>query len=40
MGSDGTIIEVACWSHARRKFFDARPDAPLEAYRVLEWIGR
>ena len=27
-GSDGTIIEVACWSHARRKFFDARANAP------------
>ena len=37
-GSDGTIIEVACWSHARRKFFDARANAPLEANRVLEWI--
>jgi hypothetical protein len=37
-GSDGTITEVACWSHARRKFFDARTNAPLEANRVLEWI--
>jgi hypothetical protein len=37
-GSDGRIFEVACWSHARRKFFDARANAPLEANRVLEWI--
>ena len=37
-GSDGTIIEVACWSHARRKFYDARANAPREANRVLEWI--
>ena len=37
-GSDGTIVEVACWSHARRKFYDARANAPREANRVLEWI--
>src|SRR3954447_14748253 len=26
-GSDGTIVEIACWSHARRKFYDARANA-------------
>ena len=36
--SDGTILEVACWAHARRKFYDARSNAPREANRVLEWI--
>jgi len=35
-GSD--VIEVACWAHARRKFFDARNNYPREAYQVLEWI--
>ena len=24
LGSHGRIVEVACWAHARRKFFDAR----------------
>ena len=38
LGSDGTIVEVACWAHARRKFYDARSHAPREANQVLEWI--
>jgi transposase len=38
LGSDGEIVEVACWAHARRKFFDARSNAPREANQVLEWI--
>lgn len=32
------IIEVACWSHARSKFFDAVRSYPREAHQVLEWI--
>jgi hypothetical protein len=32
------VIEVACWAHARRKFFDAVGNAPREAHQVLEWI--
>jgi transposase len=38
LGSDGLIEEVACWAHARRKFFDARSNAPREANYVLELI--
>jgi transposase len=38
LNSHGTIIEVACWAHARRKFYDARANAPREANQVLEWI--
>ncbi len=38
LGSDGTIEEVACWAHARRKFYDARSNAPREANQILEWI--
>ena len=38
VGSDGEIVEVACWAHARRKFFDARSNAPREANQVLEWV--
>jgi len=32
------VIEVACWSHARSKFFDAVGNYPREAHQVLEWI--
>ena len=32
------VLEVACWSHARRKFFDAVRSYPREAHQVLEWI--
>jgi len=32
------IQEVACWAHARRKFFDAVNSYPREAHQVLEWI--
>jgi transposase len=32
------IIEVACWAHARRKFFAAAKSHPREAHQVLEWI--
>jgi transposase len=39
-GSDGRILEVACWAHARRKFFDARSSSPVEASLILEVIRR
>jgi transposase len=38
LASDGGIREVACWAHARRKFYDARSNAPRQANEVLEWI--
>ena len=38
LGSGNRVIEVACWAHARRKFFEARGNAPREAHQVLEWI--
>ncbi len=38
LGSDNQIVEVACWAHARRKFYDARQNYPREAHQVLEWI--
>jgi transposase len=38
LGSDGQIEEVACWAHARRKFSDARSNAPVDANQVLVWI--
>jgi len=36
VGSD--VIEVACWSHARSKFFDAARSYPRQSHQVLEWI--
>ena len=36
----GQIIEVACWAHARRKFFDARSSSPAEASLILQMIRR
>ncbi len=38
LDADAAIQEVACWSHARRKFFDAVRSYPREAHQVLEWI--
>ena len=36
----GEIIEVACWAHARRKFYETLVHYPSEAGRILELIGR
>lgn len=38
--SQGEIIEVACWAHARRKFFEASSSAPGRAEMILAEIGR
>ena len=38
LGSHTAIREVACWAHARRKFFDAVKSHPRESHQVLEWI--
>jgi hypothetical protein len=32
------VVEVACWAHARSKFFDGVRSYPREAHQVLEWI--
>jgi transposase len=39
-GSGGQIIEVACWAHSRRKFFEARSSSPAEASLILQMIRR
>ena len=36
--SNGAIVEVACWAHARRKFFEARTSDPLRAETALAYI--
>jgi transposase len=33
--ADGKIVEVACWAHARRKFFEARTSAPVASHQAL-----
>jgi hypothetical protein len=40
LGSNNSVIEVACWAHARRKFLDAALSSPRESHQVLEWIGQ
>jgi len=36
--TDGTIVEVGCWMHARRKFYEARTSDPVRSHLVLAWI--
>jgi len=38
LGSNDSIHEVACWAHARRRFFDARSSSPRHAHQILEWV--
>jgi transposase len=35
----GIVKEVACWAHARRKFFDAKDKSPEICHEALRWIG-
>jgi transposase len=34
----GTVIEVACWAHARRKFYDARTTDPERGLTALAFV--
>src|SRR5271154_6438185 len=34
----GKIVEVGCWMHARRKFYDARTSDPARSHLMLAWI--
>jgi transposase len=38
LGSNDSIREVACWAHARRKFFEAIHSSPRDTHQLLEWI--
>jgi transposase len=38
LGSNHQVVEVACWAHARRKFFEASKNYPRESHQVLEWV--
>jgi transposase len=34
----GKIVEVGCWMHARRKFYDARTSDPVRSHLMLAWV--
>lgn len=36
----GSVKQVLCWAHARRKFFEAKETKPREAHEALAWIAR
>jgi transposase len=36
----GDLIEVGCWAHCRRNFYEAKESAPARAHLVLAWIGQ
>ena len=38
MGSNGAIVRVACGAHIRRKFEQAKSQAPRESAQMLEWF--
>jgi transposase len=40
LNSGGAIIEVACWAHARRKWWEAKTTDPRRAHEALGYIGR
>lgn len=38
--TDGQVLEVACWAHARRKFYDAQAVHGHDAKRIVHLINR
>lgn len=38
--ASGEVIEVACWAHCRRYFYDARSTDSNRAHRMLAWVRR
>ena len=38
--ASGRVVEVGCWSHARRKFVDALPNFPAEAGSIVAAIRK
>jgi len=37
--ADGSIREVGCWMHARRKFYEARTSDPPRSHLLLAWVA-
>jgi transposase len=40
IGSNGKIIEVGCWAHARNKFADAQPTDPERVLAAKAWVRK
>ncbi|MBN2446788.1 MAG: IS66 family transposase [Phycisphaerae bacterium] len=38
--SGGDVVEVACWAHARRKFYDAQDSDARRSAEMLSMVGR
>ncbi len=38
--STGKVLEVSCWAHARRKFYEARLTDPGRCLQAMAWIKR
>ncbi len=38
--ASGEVIEIACWAHCRRYFYDARSTDSNRAHRMLAWVRR
>ena len=36
--ADGSIVEVGCWMHARRKSYEARTSDPVRSHVLLAWV--
>jgi transposase len=36
--ADGSIVEVGCWMHARRKFYEARTSDTVRSHVLLAWV--
>jgi transposase len=39
-GSNGAVVEVACWAHARNKFRDAQTADPERALAAMAWVRK
>jgi len=39
-GSNGAIVEVGCWAHARNKFADAEATAPERSLAAKAWVRK
>jgi transposase len=39
-GSNGTIVEVGCWAHARNKFADAEATDPERSLAAKAWVRK
>ena len=35
----GDVVEVGCWMHARRKFYEARTSDPARSHLMLAWVA-